>query len=77
MLIGHLKEKYQILKIKELVDLAGHSLPLALLKVLFSLLEELTFCPNSNLLTVQEAMEIWDAMEVGWTLLSNMFEIMA
>jgi len=76
MSTGLLLEKLVLLKTKVIAVHAGHSQLMLLLKVLSLLQEELKTCQNNNLLTVQEPMEIKDAVEVGWTLLSTMLSTM-
>jgi hypothetical protein len=69
MLIGPAKEKLPQLRIKVHADHAGLSQLLLLWRVLFLLaVAQLSVSQSNNWLTAQEAMEIKDAMEDGWTL---------
>jgi len=74
MSIGSLKEKFNPLKIKDLVDLAGLSQsppPLNLNPPLIP--EECQDSLNNNSSIVTELLEIWDALEVGHQLPSTIW----
>jgi hypothetical protein len=65
MLIGYLKEKYQELKIKEIADHVGLSVPLVSSNHGLCLPEEVSVFLNNNLLIAQLLTEITDVTEDG------------